>query len=270
MQPIILQLPSGDINVRKFGSGPRLLIAFHGFAEDGSAFTGLGRALGDTGMLYAIDLPFHGGTFWKGTDYRPGQLAGIVEAILEREGFLRFEAIGHSLGARLWLHLLPAFQGRLERAYLLAPDGLQSRWLHLVEWLPAGWRRRFAGLLSRPGWLLALASALHRACLIDDFLLRYLRFHLSDESKRHRLLHTWGALSYFRLGGNRARHLIRQGQAPVLVLLGDKDQLVDPEAIRQRLKGLNDVGIEVVNATHRSICQAAVPWIERKAHFGSF
>ena len=75
------------------------------------------------------------------------------------------------------------------------------------------------------------------------------------------MLHTWLALSYFRLNGEEARRLIRQ--APVLVLLGNKDRLVNTEAIRLRLKRLENVSIEEINATHRSICRVAAPWIER-------
>ena len=264
MQTSTLHTPSGEVAFRKYGSGPRLLVAIHGFSEDGTAFAELGKALSGSCTLYAVDLPFHGGTLWKEKDYRPAQLAAIVEALLEREGGRPFEAVGHSLGARLWLHLLPFFSNRVQRLCLLAPDGLQTRWLYLVEWLPPGWRRRFIPLLSRPGWLLSLAKALRCARLIDRFLLQYLRVHLSEEGTRKRLLHTWLALSHFRLSGKKTHRLIQQAQAPVLVLLGDKDWLVNTETIRLRLKMLDNVSIEEINATHRTICRAAAPWIERE------
>ncbi|MCB0558953.1 MAG: alpha/beta fold hydrolase [Lewinellaceae bacterium] len=263
MQPSTLHTPFGEVAFQKFGSGPRLLIAFHGFSEAGSAFAEMGVILEGSCTLYAIDLPFHGSTRWQGADYRPAQLAALVEALLEREGRPHFEAIGHSLGARLWLHLLPEFRGRIEGLYLLAPDGLQTRWMYLVEWMPAGFRRGLIPFLSHPGWLLSLAKALHRTRLIGRFLLQYLRVHLSEAGRRRRLLHTWLALSHFRLSKGKARCLIRQAGLPVLVLLGDKDQLVKPETIRHALKGLKNVRIEEINATHRSICRVAAPWIER-------
>ena len=157
MQPSILHTPFGEVAFRKSGSGPRLLIAFHGFSEDGSAFAGMGEFLQGSCTLYAVDLPFHGLTRWQGSDYRPAQLAAIVEAILEREGKRRFEAIGHSLGARVWVRPLPPFRGQMEGVYLLAPDGLQTRWMYLVEWLPAGLRRLLGRLAQRPARVLALA-----------------------------------------------------------------------------------------------------------------
>lgn len=263
MQPSTLSTPSGEVAFRKFGSAPRLLIAFHGFSQDGSVFAEMGETLRGRYTLYAIDLPFHGSTRWEGGDYRPSELAAVVEAILEKEGKGRFEAIGHSLGARLWLHLLPEFEGRLEGLCLLAPDGLQARWMPLLEWPPAGLRRNIARLLSHPAWLLALAAALRRAGFIDDFLLRYLQFHLPDEGRRYRLLHTWLALSHFRLSWGKARRLIASAAPSVLVLLGNKDRLAKPAAIRKALRGLDNVRLEEINATHRSICRAAAPWVDR-------
>ena len=263
MQPSTLHTPIGEVAFRKFGSGPRLLVAFHGFSENSAAFAELGETLSGSCTLYAIDLPFHGSTLWQDGDYRPGQLATVVRAILEKAGSRRFEAVGHSLGARLWLHLLPEFPDQVKGLYLLAPDGLQTRWMSLVEWMPAGFRRGFIPFLSHPGWLLSLAEALHRTRLIDRFLLQYLRVHLSEAGRRRRLLHTWLALSHFRLSKGNARCLIRQAGIPVLALLGNKDQLVKPETIRHALKGLDNVRIEEINATHRSVCRVAAPWIER-------
>lgn len=261
MEPSILHIDCGEVAYRKFGSGGRLLIALHGFSEDGAAFRALGEQLEGSCTLYAVDLPFHGSTRWLDDEYRPAQLAVVVEAILEQEGARRFEAVGHSLGARLWLHLLPVFRDRMERLCLLAPDGLQTRWLQMVEWLPAGWRRRIAQWARRPGWLLALARLSRRLGLISPFLLRYLEHHLGEAGRQNRLLHTWLALSHFRLNGNKGRHLIQQAKVPVLVLIGDQDRLVRPEVIHQRLGGTAGVRIFKVNATHRSICQRAAPFL---------
>ncbi|MCO6488722.1 MAG: alpha/beta hydrolase [Phaeodactylibacter sp.] len=257
----ILHTDYGEVACRKFGAGKRLLIAFHGFSEDGAAFRALGEQLKDSCTLYAVDLPFHGSTRWLDEEYRPAQLAVVVEAILEKEGSRRFEAVGHSLGARLWLHLLPDFRDRMERLCLLAPDGLQTRWLYLVEWLPGGWRRLAIRWARRPGWILALARLLYRLRLIGPFLLRYLEHHLREAGRRRRLLHTWLALSHFRLNGDKGRRLIQQAAVPVLVLLGDKDRLVRPEVIRRRLGGTAGVEILTVDANHRSICRRAAPFL---------
>lgn len=262
MPAFFLTTPFGRVACRRFGAGPRLLVAFHGFSEDGSAFREMGRQLANTCTLYAIGLPFHGGTHWEGDEYRPEQLAVVVRAILEEAGAHRFEGLGHSLGARLWLHLLPEFSGCLDGLYLLAPDGLQTRWLYLAEWLPLWLRRPLARLAQRPTWILATARLLYRLGAIDAFLLRYLQHHLSEAAKRRRLLHTWLSLAHFRLSGGTPLRLIRQGGVPILVLLGDKDRLVKPAAIRRKLQGAKAVRIEMADATHRSICRAAAPFVE--------
>jgi pimeloyl-ACP methyl ester carboxylesterase len=253
-----LLTPWGAIGCRKMGRGPRLLIAWHGFGEDSRAFECLGKPLADSCTLYALDLPFHGQTQWQGATYRPKQLCHIVDMVLARAGKTRFEAVGHSLGGRLWICLLPQLASRMDALYLLAPDGLHTRAMGLAERLPLPLRQGLGCLAARPTTILPL---LHRFGLIDDFADRYLRHQLGDDARRERLLHTWYSLARFPLGPAAARRRLAKGRVPTLVLLGQDDKLVPNTALRESLQGLDNVLLQEISADHRSICQEAAPFL---------
>ncbi len=257
-----LHTPFGEVHYRKLGGGPRLLIALHGFGADSSYFQCLGPSLHGICTLYAIDLPFHGLTRWKEPGFRPGHIEHIVRAILQCEGRERFEAVGHSLGGRLWLCLLDRLGGQMDALYLLAPDGLQTRWMGLAGRLPLFLRRLVGRLAAQPEKGLALAQQLQHRGLIDGFVVRYLKHHLKNSDRRRRLLNTWYALSNFPLNTGSARSLLSTLRAPVLVLLGKQDILAPAAALRMALDGLPNVEVREVDANHRTVCQWVVPFLK--------
>ena len=261
MPSAFLHTPYGDVHFRKLGSGQRLLIAFHGFGVDSSVFQCLEPPLQGIFTIYAIDLPFHGQTRWAGKDFSPEQLEVVIQAILQQEGKQRFEALGHSLGGRLWLCLLGRLAGRLDALYLLAPDGLQTRWMGLAERMPLLLRRLAGQLATRPDRGLALARGLQQRGLIDEFVIRYLVHHLGDNHRRNRLLYTWYALSNFPLNAVKARKYLSASQAATLVLLGKRDQVIPAVALRAVLEGMKHVRIREVDANHQTICQLVAPFL---------
>mgnify|MGYP000358911020 CR=1 FL=1 len=258
----VLHTPYGAVRLRRRGQGQRLLIALHGFAQDGSAFDELVDADGHSGTLYAIDLPFHGETAWKRKDFRPGQLADIIDHILIRENRLRFEAIGHSMGARLWISLLPRYTGRINALYLIAPDGFYLPWGKLTEPLPATARKLAGRLVQDPDWLLQTAAWLYRRGWLDHFAIRYLNHHCAGPQRLQRMLHTWYSLAHFPLKRQRAVQLLRESNVPTLVLLGQQDRIVPTTRVQPYLEDLPNVLVQEEPGTHLSLLKQAAPYLK--------
>src|ERR1700744_3326350 len=111
-----------------WGTGSRILFAFHGYGESSESFAFLAEALGRDFTIVAMDLPFHGETEWKEAElfFDPGDLPALLEAIAEglpgrQQGWW---LMGYSMGGRIALQLLELAAPRIERLVLLAPDGL--------------------------------------------------------------------------------------------------------------------------------------------------
>jgi pimeloyl-ACP methyl ester carboxylesterase len=243
--------PMGRVAYRRLGRGPRLLIALHGFGDDGRVFEGLAAPLStENATLYSIDLPFHGQTRWADRRYSPEALAVAVAAVWAAAGRRPFEAVGHSLGARLWLYMLPSFAENMKTLHLIAPDGMYSPWSWLREGTPLWLRFAVGPLVRNPAFLLVTARRLRRWGFIDRFALRYLERHLSTVNHRRRLLRTWQSLAYFRLGAKRARALLQAHPLPVKVYLGEQDALLPADTVLEAFSGLPQVEVHCQKGGH--------------------
>ena len=242
--------PWGTLCVHRYGQGPRLLIAQHGFGRDGRSFRTLGRSIGDRYTLLAPDLPFHGATDWTAPDYDAARWLAVVRGLAKHAGHAHFHYLGHSLGGRIALKLFPELSGELLSFCLVAPDGLGGPYTHWIDLLPAPVVRGLCATLRYPRGLLRLVRQLHRWQLLDDFSRQYVQQHLREDSYRNRLRGTLRSLPGFRL---RARTVIAhfsRARHPVQLFLGRHDRLVDTERIGRLVRRIETVDVELIDRGH--------------------
>lgn len=248
-----LELLNGRVAYRKLGNGPKCLVAFHGFAQDGATFVpALTSHHAAHFTCYLIDLPFHGQTKWDDPYFTPSDLNYIIRRLV---GKRQFEGVGHSLGGRLWLAMLQDLDPLPDHLHLIAPEGIESLWGEWVEHAPSGLRKKLSGWLKRPTRFLRLASLLREWGVIDQFTLRYLQVQLATETTRKRLFSTWQSLLYFRMGKHRAQHLLAGADFPVEVHLGLRDTIVPASRIAEALEGLENVHLHKLDCGHWDIVQ---------------
>lgn len=227
-----LKIPEGNIHFRRFGAGKHLIIALHGFGQDGAIFSRF--PLPQNYCLYAIDLPWHGQTEWWGPTFSPASLQAVVDAILQIETDSdHLDLIGFSYGAALWLGALAILPAQRYRLFLVSPEALGGRWQRWTSAIPRK-IRPYIGLiiLNHYPLLLKLTALLEKIHLLHPFALRFLRHHLEDRTKRTRIINTWINLAHFPI---RKRSLIlRQATLPTIhLLIGEKDPLLDIDKIKK-------------------------------------
>jgi pimeloyl-ACP methyl ester carboxylesterase len=105
---------SSQLHYFIWGTGPRVLFAFHGYGESAASFSFIGEALDANHTLIAIDLPFHGLTEWReGLLFTAAQLYEIMEKIIASSAAASSAAaaaqpwglMGYSMGGRIVLQL---------------------------------------------------------------------------------------------------------------------------------------------------------------------
>lgn len=156
MQSVLLPYRNAVIHCLKFGSGPQLLIALHGFGDRARMFAVLEEALTEKYTVLAVDWPFHGQTEWPDTTFSKEDLLAIIQLILKQEGKTRFCMMGFSFGARLAQSMLPELSGQLDKLYLLSPDGVNTKGMSMAVHTPMWVRRFLFRVLKRPDWFLNL------------------------------------------------------------------------------------------------------------------
>lgn len=252
MQSSFFTLEKGRVHYYRFGHGPRLLIAFHGFGDSAGLFGAL-QPLEERYTVVALDLPYHGRTHWSASDYGAEDIDAIVSAILHREGRQVFTGLGFSYGGRIWLSSIERFANRLEALWLIAPDGLGTRGMAFPLIIPLPLRRGLVWALQNPGWLLGLAAILRRFRLLDAFTLRFLHFFLNNKERRRCLLHTWLSLDDFRVFRRRARRQLLESGLKTTFVLGRQDELISIPAVRRFAEGLECVRVVLRRGDHYSL-----------------
>lgn len=227
-----LPVEGGRLHYWRMGQGPRTLVLLHGFADSGLLFERLMPELGRHYTILAPDLPSHGRTRWQG-EWQPSDLSAWMAALLQQEGATRWELGGYSMGGRLALCVLPFLSWQPERVWLLAPDGIGTRWVTLLDAVPAWLRRACRPLLLHPAALLGVARVLFAARLLDRWTWFFLRYQLHTLPRRRRLADTWCALAHFKVRWWRLRPLLAAMMGRVWLVMGQNDPLVRRAAVER-------------------------------------
>ncbi len=210
----------------RFGTGTRLLVCLHGFGDRGAMFLRLAEQFGDTFTICALDLPHHGHSIWREPFFNGIDLRDIIRHIVAAEGFERFELMGYSFGGRILQRMIWHFAARLDRLYLLAPDGLQTRWMFEISMTPRWTRRMLGRLLARPTWFLRILEWFYRRGLINDFIYQFTIRHLHRKDRQERLFCYWLSMDDFVIAPDRVRQKIRRERIPTDLFFGTTDKLV--------------------------------------------
>jgi pimeloyl-ACP methyl ester carboxylesterase len=227
-----------QIHYQTWGTGPKILFAFHGYGESASAFAFWGEALDPDHTLIAIDLPFHGQTDWKkGLDFYPEQLFHTMEDIAAQLSFPhtahsqlpapdRWGLIGYSMGGRIALQLLQKYPDRFDRVILLAPDGLKVNfWYWLATTTTLG-NRLFRRTMRRPGWLFLLLRLSHALRLVNPSVYKFAVHYIDDKPVRDQLYTRWTVMRKFKPDLTAIAAIIRNRQLPVYLVYGKYDRII--------------------------------------------
>jgi pimeloyl-ACP methyl ester carboxylesterase len=256
----------------RFGTGKRLLIIFHGFADRGELFLPFEPALSDYYEVIAVDLPYHGASEWARDVFKPAHIQAIINYILTETGYSKYSLMAHSMGGFICLKLLEIEPERIEGLILLAPGGIYKALpFNMILFNPPV--RRFlrwggkGNLVPRVMRLAYKMRLLHKS--FADFILT----HFEKAHRRARIFNSWVSLGYFHPDLLKVHANLKTFQIPLVFFYGDKDKITPVSAARKFAEGLEKVEIQLVpDQNHFFInsilVQRLADWL--KAHYHRF
>jgi len=253
MQSFYLDYNDARIHCLRFGHGERLLISFHGFGDRARLFAILEAALSERYTVVAIDLPFHGQTEWPGRSFLKNDLLAIVRMIMTREGKTRLCLMGYSFGARLTQAMLPDLLPQLDKLYLLAPDGIQTKGMSTAVRTPMLVRKTLWHMLQKPQWFIQVLRLGSRLKLVPPLIVHFLSFNLTRPERFRRTFGCWFALDSFYLPRRRIKAIWRESGLRVDIYFGTKDEMIQYKTIKKMVEGVRNVRIYLMDAGHRLI-----------------
>ncbi len=212
----IIHYKASQIHYHRYGSGPRVLLCFHGFGENGQHFAFLANTLGADFTLYAIDMPLHGQTQWQqGLLLEPQQvwewlpLMGIADST-------PLYLLGYSMGGRIALHLLTMQPQRIAGIVLVAPDGIYvNPWYWLATQTRWG-NQLFRVTMENPNWFLGLLRFAEKR-------------GLHDSAVRKALYRRWTTMRRFKPNKAQVLQTLKHKGQRLQILYGKYDRIITPK-----------------------------------------
>ncbi len=253
MQSCYLDHHAHRVHYLKFGHGPRLLIALHGFGDRARMFAVLEKALEEKYTVYALDLPFHGQTEWQNDTFSKADILEIVHKIRELAGHERLSLMAFSFGARLSQALLPDLAERLDKMYLLSPDGIHTKGMSAAVRTPMWARRLTMRLLKNPDWFLNLVKFGAKLRLVPGLILHFMTSNLTKAERFRRTFGCWFCLDSFYLPRHTIQEILRKTNLRVDVFLGAQDEMLHFKTLSKMTDALPNVRVFVLDQGHRVV-----------------
>ncbi|WP_448518390.1 alpha/beta fold hydrolase [Rhodoflexus sp.] len=223
------------LHYRTFGSGEKVLIAFHGFGQDSNFFAPLAQAFPQY-TVYAIDLFFHGKSHWP----EPSQplsfdlWRALFAELLATHQITRFDLMGFSMGGRIALVTYELFAAQIDCLWLLAPDGIKAN-----AWYRIATRNRllhglFQYITAENANIFHYSvRVLEKRRLLHPMLAKLAQQQMRTPELRKRVYHTWMLYRHLEPNLTAVGDAVRQHQTQVHIATGAYDRVIRPKYMQK-------------------------------------
>lgn len=252
MQSGYVTAGGGKLFYRRWGSGPKALLAFPGYSNTGILFQPLAPLIAAAYTLYAFDLPHHGQSRWpSGQPLLKEDLLLAVKNILSENHHSQCALAAFSLGGRAALSIEELAPELVEKLVLVAPDGLSfNPFYRFVTGTYPG-KKLFAHFTEKPGPYLRLLDWLHQKKWVDHSRYHFARYFVQTDTSRHFLKNVWLDLRFLKPDLKKIKSNIQRYQTPACIFMGQYDRVIPPGQAVAFAKGLPEVRVTVLQKGHR-------------------
>jgi pimeloyl-ACP methyl ester carboxylesterase len=236
----------------KLGNGKEVLLLFHGFGQDNTAFTPLAHLLSHRYTCYIFDLYFHGKSKWA-HDEQPlekKEWHTILQQFLLENQIDSFSLLGYSMGGKFVLATLEAYADRIHKVFLVAPDGVKTSFWYNLATYPIVLRKLFKSMIHHPDRFLSISKTLNRIGVVDKGILRFAEHQMNTIEKRQRVYYSWVVFRKLRFHIQALAARINQHNIPVTIIVGKYDKVITPSSMNGFVKLLHKPRLIVFEAGH--------------------
>jgi pimeloyl-ACP methyl ester carboxylesterase len=254
-----LQVGSSFMTYQKMGSGPRLLLCFHGYGLDKANFNLLEGPLGGQFTLFSFDHFFHGESEWNEADEVTIDKDELLNALINLctdLGHHRFSVLAFSLGGKIALSLASSYPDRVEQMILLAPDGIKTSFWYSLATYPLFFRDVLKRIVLKPRIFHLLVAVFRFFRLVDKGILRFAQTQMNSEAKRWRLYKTWVCYKTISVPTDSLISQLAQHRVPIDLYLGRFDKIITEKNLRFFIRKLPCLRLIILPAGHNHLIVA--------------
>lgn len=215
-----------------FGSGPKTLIAFHGFNNNAHDFECLGAIAGNRYTIISVNIFFHGGSTVKDRMIEKGfsteDLKTLFCDIYNIRHSEKYTLLGYSLGGRIVLKLIELYPDMVEEIILLAPDGFKISPFYLFFSRTKVGRQMLRRAVKRPGLFHSLSNFLRNTRIVSEKKYQFARNNFDDIHRRERVYQIWVALRNVLSDKKEVVRLLKKYNIRMHLFFGKYDKIIPP------------------------------------------
>lgn len=236
----------------QWGSGKRLLLAFHGYGDDSNIFAPIRAHLGNEYTMLSIDLPHHGRSKWEGDERFSRETLGLlVRQLMEQLSVEKVSLLGYSMGGRVSLAIIEQMPECIDKVALLATDGLAVNPYYYFFTKTYIGRKVFNNMLDKPGKYIKMVELLKKGGLVNTSRYRFAMHFLGSEDNRKFLQKVWPNTNDLMPSPVKLKALIKKHEIHVAIFMGRHDKIIPPALARRFKRGLSTVQVFELDKGHR-------------------
>jgi len=220
--------------VSRYGSGPIILLACHGFSQSASYFAPLAGPLEGIAQIWSLELPGHHKTNWPGErPCTPRDLLALIKAVKARTSDAPLAVLGFSMGGRYAFAMGQTAGADLHSLHLAAPEGLSPNWAQIISTDTAIGRWIIRRHIDHPGIVTGPVKALERTGILNKKMADFARANIANRTLRVQLRESWIAMSGLKPDHAQLARSAEAHKFPVHLYAGKRDPLISlPNARR--------------------------------------
>jgi pimeloyl-ACP methyl ester carboxylesterase len=251
----VINHSSAKLKYVKTGSGPQIMLLFHGFGQDHRAFKTFLQSPSADYTYYNFDLFFHGSSEWnKGeSPLEKDFWKDIFEKFLAENKIEKFSITAFSLGCRFAFACIEAFPEKCEKVYLIAPDGIKTSFWYTIATYPWTFRKIFKSMIKHPFSFKIIAHTLYELHLADKSLLKFAEHQMNTIEKRKRVYYAWVVFRHLKFNLQVLSKRINENNISVMLIAGKKDAVIKAKDTSGFVQKLKNGKIEILNTGHHGL-----------------
>ena len=245
-----------DIEYFVYGTGNKILLAFHGFNNHAEDFKVFGNTFGNEYTIVAINLFFHGQSQAQNHIVEKGfsiyDLKNLFDEIADLFPAEKYSLMGYSLGGRIVLKLIEIYPEKIEKIILLAPDGIRISIMYrfLTQTFPGN--RLLKRVVDNPSIFFSLAGFLRKTGLLGEKKYQFTLGNYDSKTKRQKVYQVWMVLRKIISKKSEVKNAIRKNNLPVALFFGEYDLIIPPSIGKKFQKGMGKyMSLHILKSGHK-------------------
>jgi pimeloyl-ACP methyl ester carboxylesterase len=241
------------VSYHRFGTGKKVLVAFHGYNQTGDEYAYFEDVLGSHFTVIAIDFFWHGQSEWKEQeDFTEEHMKQIVLGIARQEHIAvrKFSVCSFSMGARMARALVRIFPNRIEHFILLSPPTFSfNTFLHFTTVNPIG-LSLFRYFVRNHTALMHSVKVLHKLKILNRSVYIFTSKFIGKPDRLENVFKTWFAQRRLETNFTAFAQLVNEHNIHVVLIAGKNDTITPAQKMIRYIRKIKNGEVIMLDKKH--------------------